>query len=196
MKSAWPTSSETSTRLTSYGLTLPTGYTAQNAIDDAVAKWEYLCGFSPFLAGSSNTYVHDPCDSEIVRLRAPFGQITSVEVDGEAVTIGDDVFLMPGSVVNEPYQFLQFGWTVYGNPGTIEVTGKLGWLQIPDAVWNAVLEFACGVVQRRTSGVAGEVQSIKQESVQIEFRGGVTMGSSLYAQTMEQLTALATRYRV
>lgn len=197
MPSAWPTSGETTTRLGAFGLTLPSGYTAQNAIDEAVGIWHELVGFAPFLASTSATYVADPCESDIVHLRAPFGAITAVTVDGVARTIGTDVFLMPSSVVNEPYRYLQFTSTMIGDPGTISVTGQLGWLSIPTSVWNAVLDLACGLVQRKITPVSGEVSKVRQESVTIEYVTSASgSGTTLYDKTMMDATKLAARYRV
>lgn len=197
MKSAWPTSGETTTRLDAYGLTLPTGYTAQNAIDDAVATWEELVGFTPFLASSSSTYKCDPTETQYVHLPAPFGEITAVTQDGNALTINADVFPGPSIVVNEPYKYLYFNYDTVGDPGSIVVTGKLGWLQIPNAVWNAVLELACGIVQGKTALASGEISKVRQESVSIEYVTSASGSSStLHGKTMETVKELAMRYRI
>jgi hypothetical protein len=196
MPSAWPNSTEVTTRLGVYGLTLPTGFTAQNAIDEAVALWHELVGYSPFLAGSSATYTVDPCESELIHLPAPFGEITAVTVDDVEQTIGEDVFLMPRVLSGDPYKFLQFNAVMVGDPGSISVTGKLGWLAIPSAVWNAIIDLACGIVQRKSGNVTGDVQRIKQESVEIQFRGGGNDSSSLFDKTYADVRTLAMRYRI
>jgi hypothetical protein len=113
-----------------------------------------------------------------------------------AQTIGEDVFLMPRVLSNDPYKFLQFNAVMVGDPGSISVTGKLGWLAIPSVVWNAIIDLACGIVQRKSGNVTGDVQRIKQESVEIQFRGGGNDSSSLFDKTYADVRTLAMRYRI
>lgn len=175
-KTAWPTTTELTNRLTGLGVTtIPTGVVLQDEIDKAVAVLEQVSGQSPFLMeDSAGVFKYSPPSSDWLDLKGRWATITEVSVDGEVQVENTDYYLLP---YDGPYRMIRFCGNLTGDPLTVSVTGKRGYSDtIPLDVWLAVLDYAAATVYEtaQASGavMTGPVSEIQQDSVKLKFAGG------------------------
>lgn len=176
-KSAWPTTTELTDRLTGLGVTtIPTGVSLQDELDGAVAALHRAIGYSPYLAGVSASYDYTPPRSFTLLLGGPFFTVTGVKTNktndyaGDALTEGVDYWLKGLG----PYSYIEFETRQYGDPNSIEVTGQRGATDdIPVDLWKAVLDYAAAGVMEQSVGTgqttAGPMTSVKQGAMSVSF---------------------------
>lgn len=193
-KTAWPTVQEVTDRLTGLGVTsIPTGVSLSDEIAAAVSALHRAIGYSPYLAGDSASYEYNPPNSFILLLGGPFFTITAVKINKSATYAGDSLtegvdYWRKKSV---PYGYIEFSSRQYGDPDSIEITGKKGATDdIPVDLWKAVLDHAAaGVLEQSIATGAtttGPVSSVKQGQMSVEF-GNQTepMFTTLRTRSME-----------
>lgn len=201
-KTAWPTTTELTNRLTGLGITtLPTGLALQDEIDAAVEMLEQESGQRPFKEESAaGTFELDPERRTFLDLRSRWTDIDSVEIDGDAVTAGEDYWAYP---VDGPYMWLEFtrASVMTGLPQTIAVEGKRGYaVNIPLTVWLAVLDYAAGSIYKTAAAVgtvsAGAISEIQQDSVRLKYAGASTAaGQDTASKLMDSAVETFRRYK-
>lgn len=175
MPSAFPTISDVTTFLTEAGFlsgSLPTSLVGVAA--SAKEEWERDSGFVPWIALSDITRYFDPPSGYILDLAGGLATLTTLTIAGQGLTEWQDFWLEPPNAVPlAPWTFVRFAYNVYGEPQSIEVTGKWGYRlagtnAVPQDVFDAVLRRAAGkaLAVLRASGVAtGPLTSVKQDDV-------------------------------
>jgi hypothetical protein len=146
---AYPTVAELKTFLLGAGLVTdatipPDSYLDyQGAIDTATGDWEQYCGWKPFLIDSSDvTRYYDPPNGKVLRFGAGLSTLTSVTVNGTALTLNTDFFLKDENAVADglPYTYLELLYRQWGLPRSVVIIGKWGRVStVPAAVKDAVL---------------------------------------------------------
>lgn len=203
-KTAWPTTTEVTNRLTGWGVTsIPTGVTLQDEIDAAVEEFERLTRFDPFLANAgTSTRVFDPPgehgDPYVFLFPGGAISVTTLKVGktagyaGTALTSGTHFFL-ERDAENEPYTRVRFAEPQYGPPQSLEIVYREGYaVNLPLDAWVAVLNRAASrVYSMAQASTGGIVRRLKQDSVEVEYAaaGGVA------AETDGEFERVALRYQ-
>ena len=188
-KTAWITEPELATYLAALGVARPAGVTLTDVIAAVVSEWERRTGWSPFVAESTASVATFAATdgNGILRLPSGYTSITSITVDGLAMTSGLDYAVWPET--QTPISRVQFRGCVQTAPPSIVVTGKRGWgATIPDDVWQAVRARAAYAVNAMASEINGNLIGVRQGSVQINY-------SVTGRGVMNQFETAVNRYR-
>ncbi|MBA4291359.1 hypothetical protein C0431_00130 [bacterium] len=135
-------------------------------VDRAVSELEMMVGFGPFLAGSMAEFRFDSM-SGVVLLDRPFGLISGVECGGESVQFTT----CPEGVL--PVRKLALADNL---SGAVVVSGRPGFgVEIPADIWYAVRDLAASYVVAMLEAASNDdVESVKQDSVTIKYRAGIS----------------------
>lgn len=178
-KLAWITEAALQTYLEGLGVTvIPAGISLQDEIDAATGMLHKTLGYV-FLAGDSASYDYDPPRSHRLDLGGPFFTITVVKIGksnddaGTSLTEGQDYWRKPAV----PYTSIEFASRQYGDPESIEITGKKGATDdIPVDLWNAHRDYAAARVYRMAVATglvsAGPVSRVKMGQMDVEIGNG------------------------
>lgn len=192
---SWPTGSDVAAFLKAMDVDIDAAE-AQALADAAVEAWNDATGYHPFLSsGASETVTYDPPGTSgipaILDLRGGFVSISAVAVDGAAQTAGTDYYPLPSGRV--PITSLAFRTSVYGEPGSISVTGVKGYSATLSASdWLAVRGHAAAMAVQIQSA-AGGVRRVKAGPVETEF--DTTAGRDSVTRWMDTFKKAAARYR-
>ena len=175
-QTSWPTDTELTAFLADMGVTTTIDTDRLNDyIDAAIEQLEDISGRSPYLVDGSDVTEKFLMDgSDWLDLKGKWTSITSITIDGTALTVNEDFWLDP---FGGPYTVVRFlsQWVTY--PDEVVIVGKRG-TTIPQRVYDAVLKWASGevIAQEATAGTidVGEVTEIKQDSVTLKFAGSGT----------------------
>lgn len=216
ISSAYPTSTDLSTFLTSAGFTLTAGLTGQlvYAIDAAIADFERATRRT-FLAGSSATRYYDPPTN---RRRLLFlqegggpgelvGTITVVYQPtgstASTLTANTDYRLLPRNAVTDglPYDRIEFFNRYWSDPlgpsltNSLQVTGQWGYstTTIPDQVWYAMLARGAWIMfANLAQSVTGGLANWKENDISEQYGD---WGKNLAGQWDAQYQAAVAHYR-
>lgn len=161
-------------------------------INAAVAEWERLTGFRPWLETGSASYFYDPPRVErrgFLDLATGFTAISAVAVGitpddatGTVLTVSED-YVLRRFVENDsdtPYVAIQFLRGLSSRPQSIKVTGTKGYDdEIDDEVWLVVARQAATLAAEDLTQSGGDVDSIKQGQVTITYASVEEGGSVL-----------------
>lgn len=181
---AYPTVAELKTFLLSAGLITdptipPDSYLDyQGAIDTAVEDWERYCGWKPFLIDNADvTRYFDPPNGNILRFGAGLLSLTSLTVNGDALTENTDFFLKDenATVQGMPYTYLKFLYRQLGYPSgaysrSVVIVGKWGRVStVPASVKDAVMV-------RAASGLLAQIGLRNSQGglSEVRLEGGIT----------------------
>jgi len=154
MPASWPLLSD----LTAYlgaltSFTVPGSIPTQSRVDAAIAEWEGLTGWKPFLGATQTRKFDPPATGTVLRLDAGLVAVTTLSIAGTAQTADTDYWLIGNTA---PYQGIKFARTVYGLPKTISIAGTWGYgSSVPDDAWQSVLYLAaeqCAIALREEAG--------------------------------------------
>ena len=189
--SAYPVKTDISTFLNSIeGITVPSGYDCQKAIDAAIAEIERVTEYSPFLStGATAARPYDPPGPYTPRprrgggrtLRLGAGLISCASVTigtdnastQQVLTVNEDFYLWPSNApyhaVPRPYTAIEFFAVQWGYPRSISVNGVWGFsTTLPDDVWQAAIYLASSyVVTDFLEGIFNSPSSVKDDDVTI-----------------------------
>lgn len=198
MRSAWPVAAELTTYATGMGVTVPTGAVLADYVASAIAEWEDVTGWRPFLgATSSTTRAYTPPDGYLLDLRGGFTSITAIRVGVSASSTGTllvestDYWLWPEDAVvgRRPYWGVKFAAAQFGQPNSITVAGKRGYYpSIDEDAYMAVLKRAMSIVISHSVGAVGAATKIEQGPVKFTMAPGKsameTLDGEFYAAAM------------
>lgn len=159
MPAAMPVSSDVTNLLADAGVTAPSNATVAAALAAAIATWNSMTGYEPFLAASATRYFDPPGGSprgfaspkggsNVLRFDCGLVSLTSLSVAGVSKTQGTDFWLKPANKAasGKPYEWAEFSAPLYGKPNDVVVVGSWGYsATVPDDAWNAVLELAAAI---------------------------------------------------
>ena len=185
----YPVGTDVQALLTSLGLTVPSGYSLDDAASAAVEQWERLTGWTPFLQDASATarYFDPPGTPAPGRGYGPFGgsrmlplragivsqsAITSVVANGRTLASGTDYRLGPlNALANKrPYSRIEFTVPIFGQASSIVITARWGgYASVPQEVFNAIRRQAASdlAVDRSTGGLSSGIVQLKDDDVSI-----------------------------
>jgi len=202
---AWPTHSDLLTILVDTGLIASTDNitVAPDRIGAAVAELEKRTGRMPFLAETQTRYF-DPPGPNTKRTASPLfpirggGNILVVDngftnlvelkigrtdtYEGTTLSENSQYYLRPVNAASDgtPYEAVEFIVPIWGPPQSVVIEADWGWgSEIPDDVWNAVLErAAAGIVPVLSGKITGGVQKVQLGINEFTF------GTSAFASTL------------
>lgn len=173
-----PTDADITALLQSAGLlssSLPAIYTGIGA--GALVEFGKRTGWTPFLKDEEDVTRHfSPNGTSFIDLQGGLFELTEITFDED--TAVDPAFykLMEPDAPNDglPYTYLLFTGGVYGEPGTINVTGKWGRVESFDFdVWLAVCEIGALMVapglSATSGGSSGDIKEVKVDDVTIKY---------------------------
>lgn len=163
---SWPVAADVSGFLNDSGFVdLPTVDFGE-LVDRAVSELESVVGFGSFLAGTLAEFQFDSVGG-VVLLDRPFGLISGVEWAGETVEFAT----CPEGVIPVRKLTLEDDLS-----GAVVVSGRPGYgVEVPADVWYAVRDLAASyVVAMLDSASNDDVESVKQDSVTIKYRAGIS----------------------
>lgn len=194
-KSAYPTTGELAARLVDYGVsTPPPSFDLQDQIDGAVEVAEDILGVVGIISeAGDNTYTYRAnSGSRYLVFPSPFASITSVTIDGNLLTEGEDYVAQWEDHRRPSIERLRFGTALVGQKYDVEVVGKLGrWPDMETDLFNAILNLACVRIlsSMEASGAiaTGPVSETKQKDVTIKFAGSGTSSSESNSSKIEKM---------
>lgn len=174
MSYVYPTESDLQAFLVSAGVvsSAPSGVAAY--VDGAIAEWESMTGFRPFLGESSDStsYYDGPYPSRFLDLLGGYVSITSLAIGitatdttGTAQTANEDWF---AKYQGQAITGVEFSGLVSGSR-SIKIVGKKGYsATLPADAYQAILQKAAAdAFPYLTQG--GDAKRIKQGPVEYEF---------------------------
>ncbi len=167
--SSWPDAADVSGFLSDAGFSSLPSVDFGELVNRAVDEVHSTVGFSPFLAGESESF--DVLATEgVALLDRPFAALSEVLVGGRSVEFST----CPQAVT--PIRKLVVEGRV---SGAISVVGQVGFgLTVPIDIWYAVRDLAASYVVEMVDIAAGEaIESLKQDSVTIKYRAGGLPGN-------------------
>lgn len=198
---AWPTSTELTSALSSRGYTIPAGTTGTGYVAQAVREIEKYTGY-PFLSsGASGDSYYDANGQSRLILGRWYDEITAVATGyvegisaGTALTVGSEYRLLK---TREGKTWgIDFQNELFGGSDSIVVTGKSGWdTEIPEDAWEAVLNFAVALAVDDLKLTSGTVSEVKQENLSLKFAATVEP-HKVMAAARDRLKAAAAPYRI
>lgn len=205
MPSAWPSGEDLKTLMIAEGHVTSALFTTdfyQRKIDVAVATWDQLTGWSPYLStGTSSTKTLDPNGSKILQLPTGILSLTSLVVNDVTYTQDTD-FWLQGSDTVFPNHYVLFASGVSGLPKTIEITGTWGFSTTVDSIaYEAILNWASARVIEARYGEGGAASEKEQGSLRVRYQGttGTMQGKSkpeVLTDLFNQAVALRERFGV
>lgn len=167
-KTAWPTTTEITTEVEAFGVTVPDGIVLQDEIDGAVALLERITGYKPFLQDdpTHDELYFDPPHSQILFLPRGAVDIDSVtvgvdpvaETGGTALTENQDYFLRPKDAPNygKPFDYIEFVGYQSGYPNSIKMDIAEGYAEsVEEDLWNALRGYVVAQVIKAALGSGG-----------------------------------------
>lgn len=208
-KNAWPTAAEVQSFLEGLGVsTIPPGVDLDGQVAEAVGAFHRIAMVKAYLAEESAAFDFNPPRTRLLDLGHPFFAVSDVKVGKSASDAGSsitDQIAWWGKPFGGPYRYIEFRDAQYGEPESLEVTGRRGVTDdIPVDLWNAVRNHAAGGVYRfaTITGVvtAGVPKRIKQGGVEIQYgssSSGSSGSSSNFADGLQEAAeAVFRRHRV
>lgn len=172
----------------------PTDYTPyETAITAAIAKWEQLTGWKPFLAPAEDeSRIYREWQPALLDLKGGYVSITSVTFDDEGTpgTVNLDYDLKPDG--STPTRWLRL-WRLPARK--ITVVGRPGYaVDCPADVRKALLAYGAAQVATLLNGT-GQLVSIRQGDVQYTYApGGADNPTTQYAQWHLEFSQAAKAY--
>ena len=182
MYSAYPTSTDLQTYLATTNLATA-GLDLDRAIAGSVAGFQEATGRLPFLA-VSGTRLFDPPTGPglMLDLRADVVGISSIAINGQAQTEGEDYWVRPynNDQIGKPFNLVEFSaykWPLrwsFALPQwkqSISITANWGYsTTLPDDVWDALLQGgAYRVYQALALRVSGGLHSARVDDEELIF---------------------------
>lgn len=169
----WPSASDLQQFMAVNGYGSISGPDAQRYVASAVAEWEAMTGWSPFLSsGTEETRSFDPPRYSAHGFRLEIGAwrtIATVEIGGRVLESGEYV-LRNVSIEPEPVYAVDFLVSVGGGPLSIEITGERGFCDnLPDDVFQAVLGKAAYDASASSVSGATRLSSVQQGDVKYSY---------------------------
>lgn len=197
LPATYPTETELEDFLDAMGVT-STGFDLTNALAAAVALWERLTLYKPFLSDGSTTRYYSPCERGILTLDTGAVSISAVRQNvtdsdaGDLLTVYQDYWPLPinASQLEKPYERIQFRAVPYGatqqrpfsgEERQVSVTGVWGYAATcPIDVYEAILRAAAASILRAVNvSTTGGAERVKQETVEYTFSSGGSGNSGL-----------------
>jgi hypothetical protein len=189
--SAYPTAAQVETFLSTAGVTLPSGWDTTSELEAAIAEWEQLTGFSPFIA-TTQTRVFNPPGfgpsnywamrggQNVLKLDCPLISISAISVAGVAKTQGTDYYI--GQPNDPRHYFIRFVRAVTGFPESISIAGSWGWgANVPDNAFQAIKKKAAAAVVDAaiTKAISLGMSSMKEDDVAEDYGGLINAAAKL-----------------
>lgn len=202
-QAAYPTVAQVDAFLASQGFTTATPGTSYH-LADAIARWESLTGYKPFLGDTSSaSWYFDSPGSFMLDLKGGFWAVTSVAVGinysddtGTALVLNQDYELLPLNAANEGRGWDQIRLLHSIPVGTraIKIVGKRGYAEeIPDDAFNAILMGAASSTLLEAMQGSAPMSEIDQGPVRYRFDNEA--GRSKYDRWKGEFNKVAARYR-
>lgn len=172
----------------------PTDYTPyETAMAAAIAKWEKLTGWTPFLTPvMDESRVYREWQPALLDLKGGYVSITSVTFDDEATpaTVHLDYDLKPDG--STPTRFLRL-WRLPSQK--ITVVGRPGYAEsCPDDVRRALLAYGAAQVATLLNGT-GQVVEVRQGDVAYKYAEGSSVNpTTQYSQWQLEFSQTAKAY--
>lgn len=193
MPSAYPTANDLQTYLTNAGLYDADQHPDLDALSKAAATaWERVTGWIPFLSSGTDaarTFIVQPrrTDNYLPRwasrrlfLQAGILSVTSITVNGTALTQGEDWDFLPrtGAEMAPPYTDIWLNCAL----APVVITGKWGYCEtLPDDVRQIILQAAAQAAFPQIEFAStGGVQSVQTLTAKVTFSGS---NGSTFART-------------
>lgn len=201
-----PTTSDLTTYLTSMGITAAAEIDEQAIIDSAIAELEAMTGRKKFQGDATNTAIRYslpwPQGKNVVLPIQDCWSLFEVRINytgtsgtGTVLTEYDDFTHVPllHAQNGGPIEAIQFSNAYSLEPGSILITGKLGYASsMPQDVFNAVLARCAAQVVKQSAGASGNASMEKQGDRQVQY--GMEAGQSTYDRLMQEFTNAVSRY--
>lgn len=181
---SWPTDEELVSMLESAGFVVPG---PSNAVGVAVAEWERLTGWQPFLGPVdgddepvASTFAYDPpawgC---VLQLRRGFVTVDEIAVGVSAEDPDGTVLAASGydllPMLETPTTEIRFRSAWGGGPGSVRVTGQPGYCSsLPHDAYDAVLKRAASLLLAQTLPVIASAGTVKQGSLTLDVGAMLT----------------------
>lgn len=172
---AWPTASELATELNRFSISFPVAAADLGSYVDQAVAFAYGSIGYPFIEQTSADVLFPAPGEATLFLNRWYSAITAVAVGvsetdttGQVLDIGTDCFFKR-SRTGQIYA-ISFASPVFGSLESIKVTGTQGWgVNIPDDLWQAVLDYAAALAQQKLRATVGVVTEEKLADRQKKF---------------------------
>jgi len=178
----YPTTTDLSALLVRNGQTAPGTSIMQAALDEAVAEWESMTGYDPFLStGTPATRYFDGVSDFILRLRSGIVTLTSLRVGvtstdvGSLLVVNEDFHLYPLDAASKgkPFTYLKFRSRQSREPRSLSISADWGYCTsaaIPADVSATILrQSASKLFSEYLTSFSGGATKIKQRDVEYDF---------------------------
>ena len=178
---AWPTGTELAAAIAGLGMTVPAGVSTANVAQQAADAAHSIVGY-PFIEQASSDTLIDAPYSDKLWLPCWYSAISAVAVGvnetnttGTVLNIGTDVFLKRNE--RGIIYCLEFASLIIGSQESIKVTGTKGYSdEIPEALWQAVLDYGVALFTRRARAYSGVLVRLKQGDTEKQWAETVEPG--------------------
>jgi hypothetical protein len=212
---AYPTKAEVDAYLATLpNLTVPAAFDTDPTIRAAIAEWERLTEYRPFLSGTAASRTFDPPGPKTtrptrgggrtLRLGAGLVSLSSLTVGveggsaGTALTLDTDFWLWPANAaaLSRPYTAIEFACVQWGQPRSIVINGVWGYgATIPDDAWKAVRDLAAADAMREIREGLG-LGSVEVKDDEVTIRSSIELLGSLGQDLASRASKVAIAYRL